>query len=172
MEDGNGGKTKDPAQPARRGFLTSTAAAVGALGLPAMGHAASAAGTLKAAKGQRPNFLFLMVDEMRYPPVYESSELKSFRATYLKTQNALRATGMEFRRHYAASTACVPGRASLYTGHYPSLHGVTQTTGAAKESFDPDIFWLDLNGVPTMGDYFRAARSFSPSSARRNGCAR
>jgi len=66
----------------------------------------------------------------------------------------------------------VPGRASLYTGHYPSLHGVTQTTGAAKESFDPDIFWLDPNGVPTMGDYFRAARSFSPSSARRNGCAR
>jgi choline-sulfatase len=51
----------------------------------------------------------------------------------------------------------VPGRATLYTGHYPSLHGVTQTTGAAKESFDPDVFWLDPNGVPTMGDYFRAA---------------
>jgi choline-sulfatase len=67
--------------------------------------------------------------------------------------------------------ACRVAR-GLYTGHYPSLHGVTQTTGAAKESFDPDIFWLDLNGVPTMGDYFRAARSFSPSSARRNGCAR
>jgi choline-sulfatase len=34
---------------------------------------------------------------------------------------------------------------------------VTQTTGAAKESFDPDVFWLDPSGVPTMGDYFRAA---------------
>jgi arylsulfatase A-like enzyme len=53
--------------------------------------------------------------------------------------------------------ACSPSRASLYTGHYPSLHGVTNTTGAAKDSFDPDVFWLDPNSVPTLGDYFRAA---------------
>ena len=59
--------------------------------------------------------------------------------------------------HYAGSTACSPSRATLYTGQYPSLHGVTQTPGAAKESFDPDVFWLDPNTVPTMGDYFRAA---------------
>jgi choline-sulfatase len=147
-----------PAQPARRDFLTTTAATLGALGLPNLSKAAQGTGAVeKAGKGQRPNFLFLMVDEMRYPPVYESADLQAFRATYLKTQNALRATGVEFRRHYAASVACVPGRATLYTGHYPSLHGVTQTTGAAKESFDPDVFWLDPNGVPTMGDYFRAA---------------
>jgi hypothetical protein len=30
-----------------------------------MAQAASVAGTLKAAKGERPNFLFLMVDEIR-----------------------------------------------------------------------------------------------------------
>ncbi len=155
-------KDKDdvtPAQPARRDFLTTTAATLGALGLPNLSNAASVTGAVAKAgvRGQRPNFLFLMVDEMRYPPVYESADLKAFRATYLKTQNALRASGVEFRRHYAASVACVPGRATLYTGHYPSLHGVTQTTGAAKESFDPDVFWLDPNSVPTMGDYFRAA---------------
>lgn len=152
------GKDNGLAQPARRDFLTTGAAALGAFGLPTIANAAPAAQTAsKAGKGRRPNFLFLMVDEMRYPPVYESDELKAFRATYLKTQNALRANGLDFQRHYSASTACVPGRASLYTGHYPSLHGVTQTTGAAKESFDPDVFWLDPNGVPTMGDYFRAA---------------
>jgi hypothetical protein len=32
---------------------------------------------------------------------------------------------------------------------------VTETTGAAKEAFDPDVFWLDPNSVPTFGDYFR-----------------
>ena len=74
-----------------------------------------------------------------------------------KTQNLLRQNGADFQRHYAASVACVPGRASIYTGHYPSLHGTSQTTGAAKESFDPDMFWLDPNSVPTLGDYFRAA---------------
>jgi choline-sulfatase len=98
-----------------------------------------------------------MVDEMRYPPVYESSALRAFRQRYLLTQNALRRYGIDFRRHYAASVACSPSRASLYTGHYPSLHGVTNTTGAAKDSFDPDVFWLDPDSVPTLGDYFRAA---------------
>lgn len=120
-----------------------------------------------AGKGNRPNFLFLMVDEMRHPPVHATDDLKQFRATYLKTQNALRATGVEFQLHYAGSVACTPGRATLYTGKYPSLHGVSQTTGAAKESFDPDVFWLDPNSVPTMGDYFRAAGYTTFWKARR-----
>jgi choline-sulfatase len=107
--------------------------------------------------GCRPNFLILMCDEMRYPPLYETEAARAFRRRYLCTQNALRRYGMEFHRHYAASVACVPSRASIYTGHYPSLHGTSQTTGAAKESFDPDVFWLDPNSVPTIGDYFRAA---------------
>jgi choline-sulfatase len=108
-------------------------------------------------EGKRPNFLILMCDEMRFPPVYESQQTKNFRRRYLKTQNLLRQNGADFQRHYAASVACVPSRASIYTGQYPSLHGTTQTTGAAKESFDPDVFWLDPNSVPTFGDYFRAA---------------
>jgi len=40
---------------------------------------------------------------------------------------------------------------------YPSLHGVSQTTGIAKQAFDSDMYWLDSNTVPTMGHYFRAA---------------
>ena len=54
------------------------------------------------------------------------------------------------------SAACVPSRASIFTGQYPSLHGVSQTTGAAKSSFENDMYWLDPNTAPTMGDYFRA----------------
>lgn len=107
--------------------------------------------------GKRPNILILMTDEMRYPPVYKSKSLMDFRGTCLRTQNLLRQRGIEFRRHYAASVACAPSRASIYTGHYPSLHGVTQTTGAAKGPHDPDVFWLEPGSVPTMGHYFRAA---------------
>jgi choline-sulfatase len=147
----------------RRDFLTGTTstAALGALGLHAVtGEAAQALAKAARApgfKGRHPNILILMCDEMRYPPFYETDEARAFRRQYLKTQNALRAHGMEFHRHYAASVACVPSRTSIYTGHYPSLHGVTQTTGAAKESFDPDVFWLAPNSVPTIGHYFRAA---------------
>ncbi len=64
---------------------------------------------------------------------------------------------LSLRNIMLASTACSPSRATLYTGQYPSLHGVTQTSGAAKTAFDPDMFWLDPDSVPTMGDYFRTA---------------
>jgi choline-sulfatase len=106
---------------------------------------------------ERPNILILMVDEQRYPPVYESPALRHFRRTYLLTQEQLRQRGVEFHRHYAASVACAPSRTSLYTGHYPSLHGVTNTDGAAKSADEPEMFWLDPNTVPTLGDYFSTA---------------
>lgn len=143
----------------RRDFVTTTAAtaSLGALGLSPLAKGQPADKGPVGFKGRRPNFLVILVDEMRFPPPYESDATRVFRQTHLKTQNALRRQGLEFQRHYVASTACAPSRASIYTGHYPSLHGVTQTTGAAKGSFDPDVFWLDPNSVPTIGDYFRAA---------------
>lgn len=105
---------------------------------------------------RRPNYLFLMVDEARFPPVYESPAESAWRRDNLLTQENLRQSGVEFRRHYAGSCACAPSRATLFTGQYPTLHGVSQTDGAAKSAYDADMFWLDPNTVPTMGEYFRA----------------
>lgn len=112
---------------------------------------------LDVMDGKRPNFLIILCDQMRFPPAYESGILKAFREQNLKTQNLLRANGVEFRRHYVASSASAPSRACILTGHYPSLHGVSQTYGGAKEACDGDVFWLDPNTVPTFGNYFRAA---------------
>lgn len=106
---------------------------------------------------RRPNFLIVMVDEMRYAPVYESTQLQQWRHRELKNINSLRRTGIDLQNHYVMSTACSPSRASIYTGQYPSLHGVTQTAGAAKASVEEDLYWLSQTTVPTMGDYFRAA---------------
>ena len=44
----------------------------------------------------------------------------------------------------------------MFTGQYPSLHGVTNTDGLAKQASDPAMTWLDPSSVPTMGDWFRA----------------
>jgi arylsulfatase A-like enzyme len=44
----------------------------------------------------------------------------------------------------------------MFTGQYPSLHGVAQTDGLAKNASDPAMSWLDPSAVPTMGDWFRA----------------
>ena len=150
----------------RREFVkTAGAAAVAAASAPLASPGSEAApaqparpdATQVPARGKRPNFLIIVCDQMRFPTAYESETLKAFRRQYLKTQEMLRAGGVEFLRHYAGSSACAPSRACMVTGHYPSLHGVTQTYGAAKEPCDPDVFWLDPNTVPTFGNYFRAA---------------
>ncbi|PWW33718.1 arylsulfatase A-like enzyme [Paenibacillus pabuli] len=113
--------------------------------------------SLPSSTMEKPNFLVILVDEERYPPVYESKEIQAWRRENLITQERLKAHSMEFHRHYIGTTACCPSRATMFTGQYPSLHGVSQTVGIAKESYDSDMFWLNLNTVPTMGNYFRAA---------------
>lgn len=106
---------------------------------------------------KKPNILIILIDEQRFPPPYEDDSIKEWRAKYLKAQRFLLKNGVEFKNHHAASTACAPSRTTLYTGQYPSLHGVSQTDGAAKTAFDPGMFWLDPNTVPTLGDYLRTS---------------
>ncbi|MCC6178227.1 MAG: sulfatase-like hydrolase/transferase [Chloroflexi bacterium] len=144
----------------RRRFLGGTAAAAAGLAAFSGGESTvrAAAGPTTVRQGtRRPNILFFLVDEQRHPTSYESAALAQFRATYLRTQQALAQTGVSFNRHYVASVACVPSRTSLLTGHYPSLHGVSQTDGAAKSAVESDMYWLDASTVPTLGDYFRTA---------------
>jgi arylsulfatase A-like enzyme len=103
-----------------------------------------------------PNILLIMTDEERYPPPYEDRGVAKFRKEQLGARESLRDGGLEFHRHYAGSTACTPSRATLFTGQYPSLHGVSQTDGTSKKNDDPGMMWLDPDSVPTLGDWFRA----------------
>jgi arylsulfatase A-like enzyme len=105
----------------------------------------------------RPNVLVILTDQLREPPGYESDELARFRAEAMPGVERLRRDGVSFAHHYPMATACAPSRASLLTGQYPSLHGVAQTDGLAKEADGPDMSWLAPDGVPTLGDWFRAA---------------
>jgi arylsulfatase A-like enzyme len=103
-----------------------------------------------------PNILLVLTDQLRHPPPYESEGLRRFRREELSAEEGLRESGVSFRRHYVMAAACAPSRASLLTGHYPSLHGVTQTDGVAKDPAGDDMTWLAPDGVPTLGDWFRA----------------
>ena len=104
----------------------------------------------------RPNVLLVMTDQQRYPPVYERDEVRRFRRQHCVGAERLRENGVSFLRHYPMSAACAPSRASLLTGQYPSLHGVTQTDGLAKNADSADMSWLAPDAVPTLGDWFRA----------------
>lgn len=137
-----------------------------------------ALGTMPGCSGSdannpiNPNVLFLMVDQMQTPPEgYRSDEgaaqglkeILGFRP--LSTDNPftqffpgllrLRQNAVVLRKHHTASAACVPSRTCIMTGQYPSVTGVEQTDGIYKTA--DDVPFLDPEGVPTVGDWFRAA---------------
>jgi choline-sulfatase len=146
---------RDALKAAAAASMLAGAVAVGAG--PADAEAAEQPFRPRGRLRRRPNFLVVIVDEQRTPPVYETQALQQWRRNNLHAQNLLRANGMDFTHHHVMATACAPSRASFLTGQYPSLHGVTQTSGMAKGSMEPDLFWLDPRTVPTMGSWFRAA---------------
>ncbi len=69
---------------------------------------------------KRPNFLFLITDQQR------ADSLGCYGHPVVKTPNIDRiaAKGTRFDNFQAASPVCMPNRASLLTGRYPSVHGL------------------------------------------------
>jgi arylsulfatase A-like enzyme len=69
---------------------------------------------------KRPNFLFIITDQQR------ADWLGCYGHPVLKTPNidSIAARGTRFDNFHVASPVCMPNRASLLTGRYPSLHGL------------------------------------------------
>ena len=105
----------------------------------------------------QPDVVILLTDEERAAPPYESDELAAWRASELPGTQWFVENGVRFTRHYTGSLACVPSRPTLFTGHYPDVHGVTQTDGLGKDAGDSRMRWLPAGEVPTLGNWFRAA---------------
>ena len=105
----------------------------------------------------RPDIVIVMTDEERAIPPYEAPEVLGWRRRVLAGQRWFDEHGVSFTRHYTGSLACVPSRPTIFTGHYPDLHGVTQTDGIGKVYDDSRMRWLRPGEVPTLGNWFRAA---------------
>jgi arylsulfatase A-like enzyme len=105
----------------------------------------------------RPDVIVIMTDEERAAPPYEAPDVLAWRDRTLVGRKWFDDHGVSFARHYTGSLACVPSRPTIFTGHYPDLHGVTQTDGIGKTADDSRMRWLRQGEVPTMGNWFRAA---------------
>ena len=91
----------------RRGFLKSAAAGAVALSLP-LGAGA------KAAANRKPNFIFIMVDDMGY------HDLGCFGSKTILTPNIdkMCAEGIKFTDCYGGCTVCAPSRSVLMSGYH------------------------------------------------------
>ena len=107
--------------------------------------------------GLRPDVILILTDEERAVPPYEAADVLAWRDRILFGRKWFDDHGVSFGRHYTGSLACVPSRPTIFTGHYPDLHGVTQTDGIGKTADDSRMRWLRPGEVPTLGNWFRAA---------------
>ncbi len=73
-----------------------------------------------APRGQRPNFLFFIADQLR------ADHLGCYgnRAVRTPSIDKIAAAGWTADAFYVASPICMPNRATLMTGRMPSVHGV------------------------------------------------
>jgi arylsulfatase A-like enzyme len=123
---------------------------------------------------QRPNVLLIMVDQYRFPrfsygrrgmldPIkyalgFQGSPEDAGRyARFFPGFMRLRRNAVVLRNHTIASAACIPSRATIMTGQYGTRTGVLQTDGLFKNGDARNFPWLEPEGVPTIGDWFRAA---------------
>lgn len=67
---------------------------------------------------RRPNILLFLVDQFQYDVLQPDSPCKTPHLDRFASE------GVTFRRAFAPSPHCCPGRATLMTGTYPSRHGI------------------------------------------------
>ncbi|TVR11639.1 MAG: sulfatase [Planctomycetota bacterium] len=79
----------------------------------------------------RPNILFIMADQMRF-------DCLGLENPHIKTPNLdrLAQRGLLMRHAYAPTPVCLPCRASMITGQYPSTHGAMHNMSALPEDHE------------------------------------
>ncbi|MBV9034077.1 MAG: sulfatase-like hydrolase/transferase, partial [Acidobacteriaceae bacterium] len=161
----------------RRDFLTSTAAFSGGIfsGLRLKGGQSSA--NPDPVPGPKPNILFILVDELRYPTKESGfpdgvNDAAGFMNQFMpKLYQRLWTQGVKFGSHYAAANACTPSRGTLITGLYSQQSWLVATitstpcnaNGCGPGDYPPPQRQPVLNhNFPTYGKLLQAAGYQTP----------
>ena len=85
--------------------------------------------SLAQAADRKPNFVYVFTDDQRWDAlgVVQKEQGEKGRFPWLKTPNLDRiaAEGIRFRNAFVVNSLCAPSRASLVTGQYGHVNGVT-----------------------------------------------
>src|ERR1041385_4484012 len=89
---------------------------------------------------QRPNFLFVLIDDMGY------ADLSCYGQKQIETPNIDRIAkeGIRFTQFYVNSPICSPSRTAMMTGQFPARWNITSYLASRSENRDRGISnWLD-----------------------------
>lgn len=91
---------------------------------------------------QKPNILFILADDLGY------ADLGCYGSTFYETPNLddLAGDGIQFTNGYANCPVCSPSRASVQTGKYPNVTGITDWIPgrAVNRGATPKDRWLSV----------------------------
>ena len=107
----------------------------------------------KAPPQQRPNILFVLIDDMGY------RDLSCFGGTRVKTPQIgrLAAEGLAFDQFYVSSPICSPSRVALTTGQYPGRWRITSFLSSRKDDAARGMAdWLDPE-APSLARFLQQA---------------
>jgi len=110
----------------------------------------------------RPNILFILVDELRFPSVFPPgvNDAGEFLHRFMPHVHSLWRRGVKFGRHYTAASACTPSRGVLITGLYSqqSWLMLTLTNQPGQPALTPPL----NPAYPTFGKLLRKAGYRTP----------
>jgi arylsulfatase A-like enzyme len=114
------------------------------------------------APGSRPNILFILVDELRFPSVFPTgvNNVGEFLRRFMPNVHSLWQRGVKFGGHYTAASACTPSRGVLITGLYSqqSWLMLTLTNNPGERALTPPL----NPAYPTFGKLLRKAGYRTP----------
>src|ERR1700756_5332737 len=123
----------------RRDFLKKSGAVVAGGLLADLGIVEQAAGAARKTN-RRPNIVFILVDEMRFPSVFPAGAQTpaGVLRRYMPNVFYLWQHGVKFEGYYSAGNACSPARATIATGLYPHQQWLLATRTTSGPSLQPD----------------------------------
>lgn len=147
------------AQISRRNMLKSTAALAATAAVSACGGG----GSSSSAGSNKPNVLFIMVDEMRFPKVFPAgvNTPAEYLQKFMPNVYRLWEGGVKFSNHQTAATACSPSRGVIITGLYShqTWFGTTiVVVPGSSHAYSPSL----QPGFPTYGKLLRDAGYITP----------
>jgi uncharacterized sulfatase len=126
-------------------------------------HNTLASSAATGVPGPKPNILFLLVDELRFPSQFPEGidDAAGFLRKYMPNVYKLWDKGVKFRNYKTAAIACTPGRGTLVTGLYSQQSWICCTmTGnpTSKATITPTLKPI----FPTYGKLLREAGYKTP----------
>lgn len=146
----------------RRTFLQSAGAVTALTGLArAKGKSVS-----DPVSGPKPNILFILVDELRYPSAFpkDISSAGEFLRCFMPNLHKLWKGGVKFGNYHTAANACTPARGTIISGLY-SQQSWLMTTILSPPNPNPTLAKLMpvLNpAYPTYGKLLQSSGYHTP----------